>query len=175
MTRSTLEGAGRGRRAALYCIAFFALVLSACSFMPRDNFNAREQASAKIPGISEARFWADGSAAELRAFLKGSALDPSSGKAAGFDVLALSGGGYDGAFGAGIVTGWSAAGARPNFAVVTGVSAGALIAPLTFSVQAMIPNSGRPLQTAQRFSAIWAASSACWGRRKCAGLLSSAS
>jgi len=126
------EHTSRGRRSALVCIGVLALALSACSFIPRDNFNAREQASAKIPGIPEARFWADGSAEELRAFLKGSALDPNSGATAAFDVLALSGGGYDGAFGAGIITGWTAAGARPEFAVVTGVSAGALISPLAF-------------------------------------------
>lgn len=46
--------------------------------------------------------------------------------------LALSGGGSDGAFGAGLLTGWSASGQRPTFDVVTGVSAGALIAPFAF-------------------------------------------
>jgi hypothetical protein len=46
--------------------------------------------------------------------------------------LAISGGGDDGAFGAGLLAGWSDAGNRPEFQVVTGVSAGALIAPLAF-------------------------------------------
>lgn len=46
--------------------------------------------------------------------------------------LALSGGAYDGAFGAGFLTGWSDAGTRPDFAIVSGVSTGALIAPLVF-------------------------------------------
>jgi predicted patatin/cPLA2 family phospholipase len=46
--------------------------------------------------------------------------------------LALSGGGSDGAFGAGLLTGWTASGSRPSFEVVTGVSAGALIAPFAF-------------------------------------------
>lgn len=46
--------------------------------------------------------------------------------------LALSGGGSDGAFGAGLLTGWSQSGQRPAFEVVTGVSAGALIAPFAF-------------------------------------------
>lgn len=46
--------------------------------------------------------------------------------------LALSGGAADGAFGAGILCGWSVAGTRPEFSVVTGVSTGALIAPLAF-------------------------------------------
>ncbi len=46
--------------------------------------------------------------------------------------LAISGGGDDGAFGAGIMTGWTKHGDRPVFKVVTGVSAGALIAPFAF-------------------------------------------
>src|SRR5207248_5531593 len=47
-------------------------------------------------------------------------------------VLALSGGGADGAFGAGLLAGWSANGTRPQFTFVTGASAGALIAPFAF-------------------------------------------
>ena len=47
-------------------------------------------------------------------------------------VLALSGGGEDGAFGAGVLNGWSEAGGRPVFDVVTGVSTGALMAPFAF-------------------------------------------
>jgi predicted acylesterase/phospholipase RssA len=49
-----------------------------------------------------------------------------------FNILALSGGGADGAFGAGALIGLTQAGTRPAFAVVTGVSAGALIAPYAF-------------------------------------------
>src|SRR5499427_2721784 len=48
------------------------------------------------------------------------------------DLLAISGGGDKGAFGAGLLCGWSAAGNRPRFKCVTGVSTGALIAPLAF-------------------------------------------
>jgi len=46
--------------------------------------------------------------------------------------LALSGGGYNGAFGAGVLCGWSATGTRPRFKLVTGISTGALIAPFAF-------------------------------------------
>lgn len=49
-----------------------------------------------------------------------------------FNILALSGGASGGAFGAGVLTGLSKAGTRPEFAIVTGVSTGALIAPLAF-------------------------------------------
>ncbi len=46
--------------------------------------------------------------------------------------LALSGGGDKGAFGAGLLNGWSATGQRPAFKLVTGISTGALIAPFAF-------------------------------------------
>jgi len=46
--------------------------------------------------------------------------------------LALSGGGDDGAFGAGLLVGWGETGTRPEFRMVTGVSTGALIAPFAF-------------------------------------------
>jgi len=46
--------------------------------------------------------------------------------------LALSGGGANGAFGAGFLNGWSSTGGRPTFKVVTGVSTGALMAPFAF-------------------------------------------
>jgi predicted acylesterase/phospholipase RssA len=48
------------------------------------------------------------------------------------NVLALSGGGADGAFGAGALVGLTRSALRPQFSVVTGVSAGALIAPYAF-------------------------------------------
>lgn len=46
--------------------------------------------------------------------------------------LAISGGGADGAFGAGLLNGWTRSGKRPEFEGVTGVSAGALTAPFAF-------------------------------------------
>ncbi len=47
-------------------------------------------------------------------------------------ILAISGGGSFGAYSAGILCAWSEAGTRPTFDVVTGISTGALIAPLAF-------------------------------------------
>ena len=46
--------------------------------------------------------------------------------------LAISGGGDNGAFGAGLLNGWTAAGNRPSFKLVTGISTGALTAPFAF-------------------------------------------
>jgi len=75
--------------------------------------------------VSELRRYADEPAA---AFLKTEA----SSRARTLSYLALSGGGADGAYGAGVLNGWSAAGTRPEFSVVSGVSTGALIAPFAF-------------------------------------------
>jgi predicted acylesterase/phospholipase RssA len=48
------------------------------------------------------------------------------------NYLAISGGGDDGAYGAGLLCGWTLAGNRPEFKLVTGISTGALIAPFAF-------------------------------------------
>jgi len=119
-----------GRRS--FVVGASATLLSACSFIPREPFTAREQAIAEIPGIPNARVWVDGSEAEFRDFLRGTPVASPTGPAESYDILALSGGAYDGAFGAGVIGGWTATGTRPKFTFVTGVSAGALIAPLAF-------------------------------------------
>ena len=72
-------------------------------------------------------------------FIAGTVREEEALKAAGHsgplptaNFLALSGGGDKGAFGAGLLVGWSKAGTRPDFKLVTGVSRGALIAPFAF-------------------------------------------
>ena len=92
------------------------------SIPPRDAFTLAEQDTAAVPGIPNARFWGDSRPAFEAAL-----------PTAGGPWLALSSGGADGAFGAGVLTGWSAAGQRPEFALVTGVSTGALMAPFVFA------------------------------------------
>lgn len=47
-------------------------------------------------------------------------------------ILALSDGGAEGAFGAGLLVGWTEAGNRPEFSMISGTSSGALIAPFAF-------------------------------------------
>jgi hypothetical protein len=49
-----------------------------------------------------------------------------------YRILAISGGGSNGAFGAGLLTGWTKRGNRPEFDVVTGISTGALMATFAF-------------------------------------------
>jgi len=89
---------------------------------PRVPFTAAEEATAVVPGIPDARFWGD----SIQDFER--ALPPRPGP-----WLILSTGGADGAFGAGLLNGLSAAGNRPDYAVVTGVSTGALMAPFVFA------------------------------------------
>ena len=89
---------------------------------PRIPFTAADEIAAAIPGMPDARFWAD-SVADFTA-----ALPPQPGP-----WLALSSGGADGAFGAGLLNGLSESGKRPDYAVVTGVSTGALMAPFVFA------------------------------------------
>ncbi len=68
--------------------------------------------------------------AEVEGILKSGRVIGKSGS--GLDILALSSGGADGAFGAGVMNGWTASGKRPKFDIVTGVSTGSLIAPFAF-------------------------------------------
>jgi predicted acylesterase/phospholipase RssA len=85
-------------------------------------YTAADAAAAVIPGIPEARFWAS----SLTDFTNALPSQPG-------PWLVLSSGGEDGAFGAGLLTGLTAAGKRPDYAVVTGVSTGALMAPFIFA------------------------------------------
>ena len=113
---------------AIFCLCF----MTACSFIPRDSFTEEEQFAARIPGFPIVRYWADGKPSEWRPFTDNANLEGVIKQTGHFDVLAISGGGYDGAYGAGVINGWTATGTRPSFTIVTGVSAGALIAPLAF-------------------------------------------
>jgi hypothetical protein len=98
-----------------------------------------QQAEAEVPGLPGVRFrpgqWdaimkeafesVERERAELAAHGHEGGLPPVA-------FLAVSGGGDNGAFGAGLLNGWTAAGDRPTFKVVTGISTGALIAPFAF-------------------------------------------
>ncbi len=118
-----------GRRGALAGLAG----LAGCS-VPQRGQGVPEalRLVAVVPGIPGARFYIDRSDAELtRWILATQALERGRPPVRG-DVLSISGGGEDGAFGAGLLTAWTRRGDRPNFRVVTGVSTGALTAPLAF-------------------------------------------
>ncbi len=99
-----------------------------CSSLPRVPFTRAQQDVARIPGISDARIWAD----DPTALARTAPFSEGQHKPTSIDVLALSGGGAEGAFGAGLLVGWTEAGNRPEFSIISGTSSGALIAPFAF-------------------------------------------
>jgi Patatin-like phospholipase len=122
-----VDFAGLMRRAGRpLAVGACALAIAGCAAAPRVPYTQQEQAEAVIPGIPGARLWADDPtiATGRRSVVSRVRAQPS--------ILALSGGGADGAFGAGLLGGWSARGTRPQFTFVTGSSAGALLAPFAF-------------------------------------------
>ena len=68
--------------------------------------------------------------AGLSEVLAGKPPTPHPGKP--INILVMSGGGKYGAFTAGALVGWTAAGTRPTFDVATGISSGAVVATLGF-------------------------------------------
>jgi len=84
-------------------------------------------------GIPNAKFVVGARDEDIRAdWIAGERRRIALGLAGHYHMLALSGGGEDGAFGAGLLCGWTERGDRPVFELVTGVSTGALIAPFAF-------------------------------------------
>jgi hypothetical protein len=93
-------------------------------------------ARATIPGIPDARAWGDEAPHWTQSWLD----TPKKELHARYpgivgvehNYLAISGGGANGAFGAGFLAGWTQKGTRPEFTGVTGISTGALIAPFAY-------------------------------------------
>ncbi len=111
----------------------FALALSGCATAVRDEAPPGLGAGAAPLGfpastrmLSFDRRSAWTSSAALLGRLRQASTDGR------VDILALSGGGAGGAFGAGALVGLTERGERPQFELVTGVSTGALIAPFAF-------------------------------------------
>jgi predicted acylesterase/phospholipase RssA len=118
-----------------------ALLASGCGTLPRLPAVPHERlGEAVIPGIPDARIHSDFAETDFarmgqEAFEREKAFLAASGHRGPLPpvaFLAVSGGGDDGAFGAGLLVGWTAAGDRPEFKAVTGISTGALIAPFAF-------------------------------------------
>ena len=131
------------RKALVFAALTFGVgILGACSIPERGPGVPQADTARALPlGIPNARFFADGDPAAMieegtRAFEREQAAMRAEGKSltrlTPVYYLAVSGGGDNGAFGAGVMTGWTALGTRPEFKMVTGVSTGALIAPFAF-------------------------------------------
>jgi hypothetical protein len=114
-----------------------ALLLVGCASIERHPVPIGDIDRAVVPGMPDVRDWGDEPSRHFQEDLIQSVRQAS--EATGSDLgsqpmraLVLSGGGSNGAFGAGFLNGWTAAGTRPIFKLVTGISTGALIAPYAF-------------------------------------------
>jgi predicted acylesterase/phospholipase RssA len=109
-----------------------------CAGLPARNPLPLELTNeAGVPGVPEARFWGDEwpkfSLEIIETFTDDDFLRHYPGTYnRPHNYLAISGGGANGAFGAGLLVGWTQAGTRPEFTMVTGISTGALTAPFAF-------------------------------------------
>lgn len=113
--------------AVRFVLAFaFSMAIAGCSSLPRTPYTATDAETTRVLDLTDLRRYADEPASNFR--VSGPA-NMSRGKRT---YLALSGGGADGAFGAGVLNGWTETGTRPVFTIVSGVSTGALIAPFAF-------------------------------------------
>ena len=123
-------------------ITAFALLNHGCLSAPK-RLNAVPHeltARAEIPGMPDVRFVpGDGVAAFVKVAVEMTRNEQAYRASQGLTgplpqavFLAISGGGDNGAFTAGLLNGWTEAGTRPEFKLVTGISTGALIAPFAF-------------------------------------------
>ena len=128
---------------SIFTVLFAALLLLAQGCATPSRLAAvpvQDTLRAEIPGIPNARYWVD---ADVEPFIRDAiasgqreqaylARTGHQGPLPPINFLAVSGGGDDGAFGAGLLVGWTETGTRPEFKGVTGISTGALIAPFAF-------------------------------------------
>lgn len=121
------------RAAAFGLICSIALSAAGCATIsPRNVLPQAEASQIDLEGFHNIRFWGDAPARDIEATVMADAPRPEGRSSRALNFLAISGGAEDGAFGAGLLVGWSDAGTRPAFDLVTGVSSGALIAPFAF-------------------------------------------
>ncbi|MBN2249191.1 MAG: hypothetical protein JW682_02505, partial [Campylobacterales bacterium] len=109
-------------------LGMLVLLVSGCAPKSR-HFSAPDGAhytKAVIKGYTNIRYWGDQRAAYADTTIDRLKQNKQLHKRV--DILALSGGAEDGAYGAGFLKGWSERGNRPEFTMVTGISTGALIA-----------------------------------------------
>ncbi|MBI1824843.1 MAG: patatin-like phospholipase family protein [Planctomycetes bacterium] len=126
----------------VYSIVVISIVdLAGCGAIRRRHCEPAELADKALPlGIPGLRAWGDEFSPTFQASVVDSVrqeiasgeFNPHAAEPGKLDLLALSGGGANGAYGAGLLCGWTAAGTRPKFKLVTGISTGALIAPFAF-------------------------------------------
>jgi hypothetical protein len=116
-------------------IALAVITLTACSAINRQPVPEGAELNEVMAAPGPIRIWGDVPPRNVAAIRRQVDAQRQVGNLNPLDTrnyLAVSGGGSDGAFGAGLLVGWSETRSRPRFDVVTGVSTGALIAPFAF-------------------------------------------
>jgi predicted acylesterase/phospholipase RssA len=114
-------------------ICSIVLLTGGCATIsPRNVLPQANAGQIDLEGFHNIRFWGDASAPAIETIVMADAPKTHMRSSPVSNLLAISGGAEDGAFGAGLLVGWSDAGTRPTFDLVTGVSSGALIAPFVF-------------------------------------------
>jgi len=110
------------------------VALSGCVTLPRTPVPPEQAELATVPGMPDVRAWGGKVSPEFQqdAIESVRQKQADGNTQSGFTSLSLSGGGSNGAFGAGFLKGWTQSGSRPDFRLVTGISTGALIAPFAF-------------------------------------------
>lgn len=124
-----------GPKTVLVCLIALLPALGGCASGPvREAFSQDAAVAATFPGYENIRYWGDEAPPNMeeRAKTIRAAWDANGQKGRALNILAISGGAEDGAYGAGLLNGWSAKGDRPKFDMVTGISTGALAAPFAF-------------------------------------------
>jgi len=140
MPTAMLPSSARHADRLMWLLCIVLMVTTGCGRSFRRPVPQDLSARARIPGLSEIRTWSDQRSAAFEASILRSltqrrdwyAGHPEQEVPATVDILALSSGGDKGAFGAGLLCGWTDSGSRPEFRLVTGVSTGALTAPFAF-------------------------------------------
>lgn len=108
----------------MIALALLATSISGCASIKRPELSSAAIAASNRTAFQGIRFPANEAPAGIAA--------SAGATGANYTVLALSGGGPDGAYGAGLLAGWTQTTGRPTFDVVTGVSTGALMASFAF-------------------------------------------
>ena len=122
----------RRRRVAAWMMLAATLGLAACGSISRPSADLVELSSPSAPTPLDAFRFIATDPVGSEAFLESWRVQRKPEAGDGVTVLAVSGGGANGAFGAGLLVGWTEAGTRPVFDIVTGVSTGALMAPFAY-------------------------------------------
>lgn len=127
-------------RRALLLLFATQLALTSCATPKRLPAVPASQVAQAMPAIGSVRFLVTRDTGAFEAEARSSlakeqqwlASQGQAGQLPPVHLLAISGGGDNGAYGAGFLNGWTESGTRPEFKAVTGISTGALIAPFAF-------------------------------------------